>query len=126
MPSKDQMNDKAWSWLSDRAKRRETALRARKGATRSIAKNAAHVQDLARRVGVDAEVLAARIPAETLRRLKFPMLVQIQPDGTRKFEHDRGIVSEDGRIDLRATDRGTDGVYAAPRARDDSGRFIRQ
>jgi hypothetical protein len=124
MPSKDQMNDPAWAWLSERAKRRVTALRAKKAGTSRIAKSAAYVQELARRSGLDPEALAERIPADTLRRLKFPMLVTVNDDGTRRFEHDLGIVQ--GVKSLLATDRGTDGAKAAPRLRDESGKFIRQ
>ena len=124
MPSKDLMNERAWEWLSERAKQRVTALRDKKRGTSRTAKSAAHVLELARRACIDAEALAARIPADTLRRLKFPYLTQVQDDGTRKYEHDLGIV--EGSKSLLATDRGTDGAYDAPRPRDESGRFVSQ
>lgn len=124
MPSKDQMNEPAWAWLSDRAKQRATALRDKRRGTSRVAKSAAHVLDLARRAGVDAEELASRIPADTLRRLKFPFLTQVEEDGTRTYKHDIGIV--EGVKSLLATDRGTDGAYEAPPPRDESGKFIRQ
>lgn len=123
MPSKDQMNESAWAWLSDRAKQRVTRLRERTPGGMPIAKSAAYVQDLARRAKVDAEALAARIPQDTLRRLKYPMLQHVDEDGLRHFTHDLGI--EEGRRSLLATDRGTDGVYDAPRERDENGRFIK-
>lgn len=121
---KDQMNEPAWTWLSDRAKRRATALRGKRRGTSLVAKSAAHVLDLARRAGVDAEALASRIPADTLRRLKFPYLTQVQDDGTRKYEHDIGIV--EGVKSLMATDRGTGGTYDAPTPRDETGKFVKQ
>lgn len=124
MPSKDQMNEPAWAWLSDRAKQRVTALRDRKDGTSRRAKSAAYVQDLARRLGSNADELAKRIPEDTLRRLKFPMLTHVNADGTRSFKHDLGIV--EGAKSLLATDRGTDGAYDAPVPRDESGKFIRQ
>jgi hypothetical protein len=124
MPSKDQMNEGAWAWLSDRAKRRATALRVRQAADLRIAKSAAYVQDLARRSGLDAQALAERIPSDTLRRLKYPMIQRVNEDGTRCFEHDLGIT--DGRRSLLATDRGTDGVTNAPTERDDKGRFVKK
>ena len=122
MPSKDPMNEKAWSWLGAGAKLRVTAKAARSRARRQIARSAAYVQDLARRSGSDPEVLAERIPEDTLRRLKYPMHVHVNEDGTRSFEHDLGIV--EGAKSLLSVDRGTDGEYAAPRERDESGRFI--
>lgn len=123
MPSKDQMNEGAWAWLSDKAKRRATVQRAQQAAASKIAKSAAYVQDLARRSGRDPEELAQRIPADTLRRLKYPMIQHINEDGTRRFEHDLGIT--EGVRSLLATDRGTDGEYAAPRERDEQGRFTK-
>jgi len=121
----DKMNDKAWSWLSDRARQRVTALRGpRQGASR-IARSAAYVLDLASRANVDPAELADRIPEDTLRRLKYPYITTEQEDGTRTFKHDIGIIT-DGRRDLRSTDRGTDGAEPAPTLRDESGRFIRQ
>jgi hypothetical protein len=43
---------------------------------------------LAERLGRDPEELAQKIPADTLRRLKSPVLEHVTPDGTRRFEHD--------------------------------------
>jgi hypothetical protein len=124
MPSKDQMNEPAWRWLSDRARQRANVLGAKRAAASQIARSAAYVQELARRSGLDPEALAARIPADTLRRLKYPMIQQVNEDGTRSFEHDLGI--QEGRKSLLATDRGTDGAYDAPAPRDESGRFIKK
>jgi hypothetical protein len=124
MASKDQMNEGAWAWLSAPAKLRATATRARSAAVSRTARSAAYVQDLARRSGLDAEALASRIPSDTLRRLKYPMIQHVHEDGTRSFEHDLGIT--EGVKSLLATDRGTDGAYDAPPARDESGRFTKK
>ena len=115
------MNEKAWSWLGAGAKLRVTAKEARSRARRQIARSAAYVQDLARRSGSNPEVLAQRIPEDTLRRLKYPMHVRVNEDGTRNFEHDLGIV--EGAKSLLATDRGTGGEYSPLPERDESGRF---
>lgn len=121
----DKMNEKAWGWLSDRARQRVTALRGpQKGASRT-AKSAAYILDLARRAKVDPGELADSIPEDTLRRLKYPYITTEQEDGTRTYKHDLGII-RDGRKGLLATDRGTDGATEAPTPRDESGRFIRQ
>ena len=97
-------------------------------ASRTRAKNAAHVQALAARLGVDAEELAEKIPEDTLRRLKYPMLQQPDGEGRTKFKHDIGIVNE--RKPLLGIDRaheaiekgsGGKGAQATPRRTD--GRF---
>jgi hypothetical protein len=54
----------------------------------------AQVQRLARRLGADADELAAKIPPDTLRRTKYGVLETVNADGTRTFKHDAGI--EDG------------------------------
>jgi hypothetical protein len=58
----------------------------------------AQVQRLARRLGKTPEEIAAKIPAETLRRTKYPVIETVNPDGTRSFKHDWGI--EEGRRHL--------------------------
>jgi len=63
----------------------------------------AYVQALAAARKQDPEQLAGRIPADTLRRLKFPMVVHEESDGTTSFTHDKGIVEGDRA--LLATDR---------------------
>lgn len=37
------------------------------------------------------------IPADTIRRLKYPVIETIHADGSRSYKHDRGIV-DDARI----------------------------
>jgi hypothetical protein len=46
---------------------------------------------LADRLGKNPDELAARIPADTLRRTKYPVLEQETEDGKRSFKHDPGI-----------------------------------
>jgi hypothetical protein len=48
---------------------------------------------LAERLGKNPDELAARIPTDTLRRTKYPVL-ESEEDGYRSFKHDPGI--EDG------------------------------
>lgn len=84
-----------------------TSTRAR---ATSGTKQAAMIQRLARVTGEDAEALAARIPEDTLRRLKYPVLEQVDPEtGLQKFEHDRGII-HDHRQPLLAPDRAHDTI----------------
>jgi hypothetical protein len=115
------MNEKAWSWLSDRAKQRVTERQVRSRVTSRLAKSAAYVQELARRSGLDPEALAQRVPMDTLRRLKYPMHTRINEDGTRQYEHDLGIV--EGVKSLLSADRGTGGEYTPLPERDEQGKF---
>lgn len=55
---------------------------------------AARVQQLAAKLGLDAEALAKRIPEDTLRRLKYPVVEQEDGEGRSVFKHDRGIVND--------------------------------
>lgn len=98
----------------------------------SRTRNAAKVQALAAKLGLDAEKLAQRIPEDTLRRLKFPMLEQTDPlTGLTSFKHDVGIV--EGRKGLTAVDRAHESIphgsggkgHNAPTPRDDAGRFTK-
>lgn len=91
---------------------------------------AAKVQALAAQVGVDAEELAAKIPADTLRRLKFSVIESTDSDGRSTFKHDLGIV-QDKRTSLLATDRAHDSIpqgshgrgAGTPQPRSSSGKF---
>jgi hypothetical protein len=47
---------------------------------------------LASRLGVSVEKLVANIPSDTVRRTRYPVREQPQPDGTTLYEHDLGIV----------------------------------
>ena len=132
MPSKDPINPDANRWLYRDAQGRlhETSA-AEPGATASRTAQAAHVQALAASLGVDAEELARRIPEDTLRRLKFPVLEQVDPEsGLPVFKHDPGII-EDARIALLKPDRAHEAIEkgahgrgaGAPQPRSDNGRF---
>jgi len=63
---------------------------------------AAKVQALASEAHLDPEELAGRIPADTLRRLKYPMIERPEEGGLTSFEHDIGV--QEGQRALLATD----------------------
>ena len=46
------------------------------------------IQRLARELDVDSEELAKKIPADTVRRTKYPVTVFVNEDGTTSFDHD--------------------------------------
>jgi len=52
---------------------------------------AAPLQRLAHRLGKTPEEMAKAIPADTLRRLKYPVIERRLPDGKLQFVHDLGI-----------------------------------
>jgi hypothetical protein len=52
---------------------------------------AAALQRLARRLGRTPEELARTIPADTMRRLKYPVLEFDEGEGKIRYEHDLGI-----------------------------------
>lgn len=114
-PSEDPVNPEWNRWLREES--------GKPPATKPHA-NAAQIQSLAARLGVDPEALAERIPADTLRRVKYPMLERIEPDGTRSYEHDLGVII-DGRRALLATDRGEEPSEKPSRPRDSSGKFTK-
>jgi hypothetical protein len=116
-PSQDPVNPEWNRWLSpdESEKRRGTKPHAQ----------AAHLQALAARLGVDPESLAERIPADTLRRLKYPMLEHVEEDGKHSFKHDVGIIV-DGRRALLVTDHSDEPIERnAPQPRDSSGKFTK-
>jgi len=43
------------------------------------------IQKLAKRMGVKSADLAARFPSDTVRRTKYPVIEQAQPDGSTKY-----------------------------------------
>jgi hypothetical protein len=119
MPSKDEFHEQnptTNQWLGANAPSSQKAKTTRgssrgSSATRaaSTTKQAAHVQKLAATLGVDAEELAARIPEDTLRRLKYPVLEQTDPEsGLTVFEHDRGVMRD--RQSLLAADRAHEAI----------------
>jgi hypothetical protein len=98
----------------------------------SATKQAAQVQRIARALGRDAEELAKKIPEDTLRRLKYPLLEHKDETGRLMFKHDVGVV-RDGRQALTATDRAHGGIEkgssgrgaGTPQPRSGDGRFTK-
>lgn len=125
-PSTYRSPEAATAWLSSAPERQNatgspgsTTATSRTGPTAQ----AAHVQALAARLGRDAEEMAARIPEDTLRRLKNPVVAIDNGDGTTSYNRPSGIIT-DGRTPALGVDRGTTGVTPAPtRPRDAGGKF---
>lgn len=126
MPSKDvfhEENPRTNRWLEESAASSQKPATTRGSSPGSAAvrgasptKQAARVQALAATLGMDAEQLAARIPEDTLRRLKYPVLEHIDPEtGFPQFEHDRGIMRD--RQPLLAADRAHDAIPKGDRGR---------
>jgi hypothetical protein len=126
MPSKDPINLEANAWMesSDLERLRETASPGSTRATSPTVKSAAHVQALAARLGRSEADLVAKIPEDTLRRLKYPVQSHTNPDGSVTYERDRGIV--EGAISSVGKDLSPAGEkrYDAP-TRDARGRFVK-
>lgn len=85
-PTKTDLEDRKSS--GDRARLLATVSREGPPARRVLA---GQVLRLAKRLGVDPDVLARRYPPDTVRRLKYPVLEAVNADGTRTFKHDPGI-----------------------------------
>jgi hypothetical protein len=64
-------------------------------------KMAAAIQRLALRLGKDPDEIAAKIPEDTIRRLRYPVIERELEDGTREFEHDLGIEHDRARSTRR-------------------------
>ena len=98
MPSRDPINPDANKWMDDDGiapVRRSQPVRKRTKRDMSTV-----VLRLARRLGVNAEALASRIPPDTLRRSKYPVIEDISEDGKVTYRHDPGIV-EGRRSEVR-------------------------
>lgn len=81
-----------------------------RAASRTRTQNAAAVQALAARLGLDAEELAKKIPEDTLTRLKYPYIEQTDPQtGLSMFKHDIGIVT-DRRTALVGSERADEAI----------------
>lgn len=98
MAGEDKLNPQANAWMEGENLEVQHGLAA---ALPKPAKKersmAAQLMRLARRLGLDPDELATRIPADTIRRLKYPVLEQRDRGGTRSFDHDLGIKT-DGRL----------------------------
>jgi hypothetical protein len=108
MPSRDPINPTTNSWLaqdglvsSDSGRPSATAPQAltRDGSRIEQREMSAQVQRLARRLGKDPDEVARKIPMDTLRRTKYPVLEQVDEDGMRSFKHDPMI--EEARVASR-------------------------
>lgn len=96
MPSKDTFKGRRDEHLTGSEKPRETTPVARpKG--RSVS---SVLLRLARRMDADPDAMAERIPEDTLRRLKYPLLETINEDGTRSFKHDP-LIAEARKAEVR-------------------------
>lgn len=97
--------------------------------TSRTAKSAATVQGLAARLGRSEAEMAAKIPEDTLRRLKYPVIPVPQPDGSTRY--DRDIVEREGVREQMADrskdfspERGGEPASDLPQ-RDAKGRFVK-
>lgn len=105
MPSKDTHhaeNPQANEWMSresveSSSSTPKTSLAASPVSAKRVM--SAQILRLADRLGRDAETLAKKMPADTVRRTKYPVIEIVNPDGTRSYKHDPGI--EEGRIAAR-------------------------
>lgn len=93
MPSRDRIDPDANSWMDDEGIAPVDRSQPVRKKTRRD--QSAIILRLANRMGIDAEALAARIPPDTLRRSKYPVIEIQNEDGTVTFKHDLGI--EEGR-----------------------------
>jgi hypothetical protein len=109
VPSKDtfhekrpELNDSIQTELASSALGRptETVSRARRLVASPTSKRgptpSAQVTRLASRTNSTPEALASKIPEDTLRRTKFPVIEQLDAQGRRVFKHDIGV--SDGRL----------------------------
>jgi len=89
MPSKDRIDPSLNKWL-DPEKRSATGARARGASASPTGRKglSAAALRLANRLGLTPEELVARIPADTLRRLKYPVIETVEEDGTRTYKRD--------------------------------------
>ena len=90
MPSRDKIDPEVNKWMGEQA----PSAPARPSETepkRSGREMSATVMRLARRLRSDPDELASKIPPDTLRRTKFPVIETVNEDGTRSFKHDLGI-----------------------------------
>jgi hypothetical protein len=131
-PSTDTVNLEANQWLEPSVLERLSAT-VNQGSTRGTsrtAESAAHVQRLAMRLGRSEAELAAKIPADTLRRLKFIALAHENPDGSTTYTHDvvdrKATGTSGGQTPLLAKDTSEAHAprYDKPQ-RDSKGRFVK-
>lgn len=128
MPSADRVDPKTNAWMEGDGTSSGRTARTTHGSSRDsgkepvVALQSGVVQRLALSTGKDPNELAAAIPADTLRRLKFPVITQRNEDGTVTYK-EHNLVIGDGRKPLLAVDRGEAGRVEAGPPRDGKGRF---
>jgi hypothetical protein len=96
MPSKDTFHEKrpeTNQWL-EQTEGNSNQVSSDRGKRPAIARRrmSAQVQRLAKRLQRDPDELAKKISDDTLRRTKFPVIEEVQEDGTRKFRNDPQII----------------------------------
>lgn len=84
MPSKD-------SYHRKHPEVNEWMQRSKSGIASRSRNVSAQLMRLAQRLGRDPDELAKKIPADTVRRTKYPVIEVVNDDGTRSFKHDIGI-----------------------------------
>lgn len=122
MPSEDTFhaeNPQTNRWLDESATSSPSSATSRgssrastsaTGGSRTEHVSASLLQRLAASLGISEDDLQKRVPADTIRRLKFPVLEQTDPEtGLSRFEHDRGVV-RDHRTPLLAPDRAHEAI----------------
>jgi hypothetical protein len=107
MPAKDTFHAKrpeVNEWMSGRAGLSAPSGRAGSKATTTSSRASspkrdmsAQLQRLAQRTQQNPDELAERIPADTLRRTKYPVLETVDAEGRRTFKHDIGITDNKRR-----------------------------
>jgi hypothetical protein len=93
LPSEDPIQPEANLWFREAGISQGAAAGVPKTRKPEKRKMSAALQRLALRLGKDPDEMAARIPEDTLRRLKYPVIERKTPDGKREYEHDLGIDS---------------------------------
>jgi hypothetical protein len=99
MPSKDPIKAETNVWMGEQAPgivQQGLAIASPKPKKKDRPM-AAQILRLAKRLGRDPDELAAELPEDTIRRLKYPVLEHVEKDGSRAFDHDIGI-QVDGRL----------------------------
>lgn len=90
MPSRDTYHEKhpkANAWMGESAPKAASDKPGER-------KMSSQIQRLADRLGVDPDELASKIPADTIRRTKYPVLEQVDAEGRRTFKPDPGVVDD--------------------------------
>lgn len=93
MPSKDPINEKANAWMAEAGVESSAPVKPR-ATDRPVRVMSAQIQRIAKRLHVDPDELARKIPEDTLRRTKYGVIEIENEDGTRSFKHDPGVETD--------------------------------